>query len=112
MNSSPVLKSEVTPLPWFVGRDTNGFPGLTIQSEFGLIVRFPEALDAENQANAAFLVRAANSHEALVQALTLALPCVEYAEIETASQRLSTAHAKTVEALAHLRSALSKAKEA
>ncbi len=46
--------NDPTPGPWSVhttGDDDCGFPGLTVQSEFGLVVRLEES-DQENRANA------------------------------------------------------------
>lgn len=60
------MKTEIettqhTPSPWEVhqtGPLDNGFPGLTVQSDFGLIVRLPDENDDENKANA-YLIAAA-----------------------------------------------------
>lgn len=83
MNTSD--KHTPTPTPWHVhktGLNDNGFPGLTIQSDFGLIVRMPDEngeseresgaqYDPENEANAELICRAVNSHAELLEALRM-----------------------------------------
>lgn len=46
--------------------------------------------------------------EQVLHALALALPCVEYAEIETAAQGLDGAHKKCCEALTNMRALLNR----
>lgn len=63
--------SERTKLPWHTGADRNPpRPGLVLSgSEWIADCEFPDDED-EGEANAAFIARACNSHEALVKALT------------------------------------------
>ena len=58
------MKAQHTPTPWNLN-------GRHIDAEKGnkLIVSLRSEHDAENLANAAFIVRACNSHDALVEAL-------------------------------------------
>lgn len=64
-----------TPTPYFVGENANGFVGLSIQFADGRIAHIchDHDIDDEARATAAFIVRACNSHAALVEALEQAL---------------------------------------
>ena len=63
-------KVEHYPTPWFIDEDENGDRIIVDSLEGGLIIaRQP------NEANAAFIVRAVNSHEELLEAMK---NCLEY----------------------------------
>lgn len=102
--------------PW-----RSNYPQITTQEGMALTVavvlsrednnpRADSAAKTKTEAEAnAHLIAAAPD---LLAALKLALPCVEYAEIETASKGQNEAHDKCLSALEWIRAAIAKAEGA
>jgi len=72
------MRSQHTPTPWKVAESVKGKTCYAIVSRDGWIADLNEC-HGDRLANASFIVRAVNSHEALVDALIMALPYVETA---------------------------------
>ncbi len=74
------MRLEHTPTPWKVGRDNSLFPMAGGKRSWVIAQMAQCRTDKAGQANAAFIVRACNSHEELVKALEWALLFVEQSD--------------------------------
>ena len=68
-----------TPTPWSIDKETINDPDVVIESKSGCFVAqvSSDADDTEAQANAAFIVRAVNAHEELLDNIRQAIRALE-----------------------------------